>query len=123
MKNIFAALREGDAVKRLAITADLLSVVGVSIATIVGALLAIPSRVSPKMALEISVVALIFLAGLALVLAIFIAISAAAREMFAEYWPFHWALQIALWAFYVAILLGAGHFAASMVENSFFRTP
>jgi hypothetical protein len=66
MKNIFAAMREGDAVKRLAITADLLSVVGVSIATIVGALLAIPSRVSPKIALEISVVALIFLAGLAL---------------------------------------------------------
>lgn len=120
MKAIWRSLKEGDSVRRLAIVADLVSIIGISLATITGALLSMPAGLSPKVAIGIAVACLLFLSLGAVLLAVFVGVSAVFTEMFDEFRVFRAVLQTAVWSLFAALILLGAYFLFAMLKNSHF---
>ncbi len=105
MQSVIEALKAGDAKTRLAIAADIVSILGVSLATVVGGTFALNRKLNVANILGTSVMALLALAGASLVVLIFLSCSSWLRHRFFENAVALRLLQLALWSVFGALFL------------------
>jgi uncharacterized membrane protein YqjE len=113
-------LRDGNAKERLAVTADLVSIVGVSIASIIAALLAIEGKVDTTAVFGVVLVGLLSLAGAALVLASFLFLSSFLSAFLQGYRTIRFLTLFALWCFFLAGALLAVWNAYEVLSSTSF---
>lgn len=101
MQSIIQVLREGCGRDRLAVVADILSILGVSLAAVVGGVLTLTTTLNVSNLFAAVIISLLSLAGSAVVLVGFLAISGWLSRKTHNVWL----LQFALWATFAALFL------------------
>ena len=105
MKTIWQALRDGDAKSRLAVVADLVSIVGVSVASVVAAMFATNSTLIWSQVFGFTVIGLLSLAGALIVLVGFLVVSFYISAMLADHRTIRGLLLAAWWLAFAALFL------------------
>lgn len=111
MRTIIEALRTGNARERLAIVADVLSIVGISLATVVGGGFALGGTLDVENVVGVVVISLLSLAGASLVLLAFLSASSVLRSRLAANPTGRFFLQLSLWSVFSALFVVAAFFA------------
>ena len=120
MKTIFEALRNGDAKERLAIIADITSLVGVSVASVAGGLLAIGTQNSNLNVIDIfgvTISSLIGLVFLCLLLMSFIWMLSKLSEPWDTPPGIQFLAKCILWIFFILVILVSVAFFYSFVTH------
>lgn len=120
MQSIIEALKNGDAKARLAIVADIVSILGVSLATVVGGSFALSGKLNVENVVGVSASALLSLAGASLVVLAFLASSSWLRRRFSGNPIALGLLQFSLWAVFAALFLVAAFFSYEILTNMRF---
>ena len=120
MQSIIDALKNGDAKARLAIVADIVSILGVSLATVVGGSLALSGKLDVENIVGVSASALLSLAGVSLVLLAFLASSSWIRRRISGNPIALGLLQFSLWAVFGALFLLAAFLSYEILTNMRF---
>lgn len=120
MQSIIEALRTGDAKVRLAIVADIVSVLGVSLATVVGGSFALSGKLDVANVVGVSVSVLLSMAGASLVVLAFLALSSWLRRRFSMNPIALVMLQFSLWAVFAALFLVAAFFSYEVLSSMRF---
>ena len=120
MQSIIDALKNGDAKARLAIVADIVSILGVSLATVVGGSLALSGKLDVENIVGVSASALLSLAGASLVLLAFLASSSWIRRRISGNHIALGLLQFSLWAVFGALFLLAAFLSYEILTNMRF---
>jgi hypothetical protein len=111
MQTIIETLRAGDSRERLAVVADVLSIIGVSVATVVGGGFALNRTLDVENIVGVSIISLLSLAGASLVLLAFLFFSSKLRNCTESNTTVRILLQFSLWAVFFALLLYAVFFS------------
>ena len=117
MQSIIDALKNGDAKVRLAIVADIVSILGVSLATVVGGSFALRGKLDVENIVGVSASALLSLAGASLVVLVFLALSSWLRRRISDNPIALGLLQFSLWAVFGALFLLAALFSYEILTN------
>lgn len=120
MQSIIEALRIGDAKARLAIVADIVSILGVSLATVVGGSFALSGKLHIENIVAVSAIALLSLAGASFVVLAFLASSSWLRRRFTGNLIALGLLQFSLWAVFAALFLLAAFLSYEILSNMRF---
>lgn len=120
MHTIWEVIRDGNAKERLAVIADLVTIVGISLASIVAAIFTFDGRLDIETVFGMSIIGLLSLAGYSIVLAVFLVISFYLSGFFEEFKTFRSLLLFALWTLFVALTLWVGYFAYSVLVHTTF---
>ncbi len=123
MRSIWEALKIGSAKERLAITADLVSIIGVSIASVVATLFATRTAIDATAVVASIVIGLLCLSGATVVLAAWMVVSFYITNIFHEHKSFCSALQFALWSAFAALFILAAYYAFLLLYNMSFHGP
>ena len=105
MKSIWQALSEGDAKTRLAVVADLVSIVGVSVASVVAAMFATNSTLIWSQVFGFIFIGLLSLAGALLVLVGFMVVSFYIGTRLKDHRAVRGLLLVAWWLAFAALFL------------------
>ena len=117
MNSILETLRRGTGRERLAVVADLFSIVGISAAAVVSTLWSVEWSASPEKIIGPPAVALATLAGLSFVFAITIFLTGTLKEMFGEFPLFFVPLAIFVWCLFGVAALYAIAFAIHLIKS------
>jgi hypothetical protein len=117
MQSIIDALKNGDAKARLAIVADIVSILGVSLATLVGGSFALSGKLDVENIVGVSASALLSLAGASLVVLAFLASSSWLRRRISGNPIALGLLQFSLWDVFGALFLLAAFFSYEILTN------
>jgi hypothetical protein len=120
VRTIWVGLKQGDAKERLAIIADLVSVVGVSVASIIAALFAVGGKLDADTLFGVVVSGLLALAGSVVVLVLFLVGSFYLRVLLDGYPIISFLLRLALWLVFAAVLFGATIAAFEILSHTSF---
>jgi hypothetical protein len=122
MQSVIEALKNGDARVRLAIVADVVSILGVSLATVVGGSFALSGKLAVENIVGILIGALLSLAAASLVVLGFLALSARMRQRFANNPIALRVLHFSLWSVFSALFLTAAFLSYEILSQiRFFR--
>ena len=107
MQSIIQVFKNGTGRERLATVADILSILGVSLAAVVGGALTLTTNLYVGNVIGAAAISLISLAGAALVLVGFLAVSGWLSRRFSPSRAFVYLFQFALWTSFAALFLFA----------------
>ena len=120
MQSIASALKTGDAKTRLGIVADIVSILGVSLATVIGGSFAIAGSLDVPNILGTTIIALLCLAGACLVILLYLAGSNWIQEKFATKPSAKVLLSIALWSTFLALVLASSFVSYEFLSSTRF---
>lgn len=120
MQSIISALRTGDARARLGIIADVLSILGISFATVIGGSFAISGSLNVANILGTAIIALLGLAGASLVILLYLTGSNWIRERYATRPAARVLLSVALWSTFLALVLTASFVSYEFISSTRF---
>jgi hypothetical protein len=120
MRTIIDALRTGTAKERLAITADIVSILGVSFATVIGGSFALSGRIDIENLVGTFVGGLFALAGASMVVVVFLATSSWLRHKLAGNAMYFALLQFSLWSVFIGLFLIASFFSYEILSHMRF---
>lgn len=105
MRSIIQTLREGTYRDRLAIVADVFSILGVTLATVVGSLLSLDSSLNMGSVMMAIVISLLSLAGGAVVLVGFMEVSGWISNKCSSNGLYKLLFQFSIWALFVSLFI------------------
>ncbi|WP_152606707.1 hypothetical protein [Aquabacterium sp. NJ1] len=120
MQSILSALKTGDAKTRLGIVADVVSILGVSLATVIGGSFAIAGSLDVLNILGTAIIALLCLAGACAVILLYLAGSNLIQEKFATQPAAKTLLSIALWSTFAALVLASSFISYEILSSMQF---
>ena len=117
MRSIADALKTGDTRTRLAVVADLVSILGVSLATVVGGGFALNGRLDVASVVGLTITSLLSLALASVVVVCFLSASHWLRGQFQARYGYFVLLQIALWAVFTALFVWAAFLSYEVLSS------
>jgi len=111
MQSVIDTLKSGNSRERLAVVADILSILGVSLAAVVGGILTLSTSLRVANVIGAAISSLLSLAGAALVLVACLATSAWLSRKFAFNPLFRSLVHFSLWAVFASLFLLAAFIA------------
>jgi uncharacterized membrane protein YqjE len=120
VRTVWEALRDGNAKERLAVIADLVSIVGVSLVGAIAAMFAVEGKLDTSAFFGMAILGLLSISGGAVVLALFFVVSFYIGAIFEEYKTFRLLLLFALWSAFAALTLWAGYYTYEILTHTTF---
>jgi hypothetical protein len=123
MQSIFDTLKNGTGKERLAVISDIVSILGVSLATVLGGAFALNANLDVENIMGVLIGGLLSLAGASAVVALFLA----ASSWLGVHLPANSSIRplmfIALWLVFGALFLYAAYFAYAVLSSVRFVRP
>lgn len=123
MQSIFDILKTGTGKERLAVIADIVSILGVSLATVLGGAFALNANIDVENLMGVLIGGLLSLAGASAVVALFLATSSWLGLHLSANSPIRRLMLIALWLVFGALFLYAAYFAYAVLSSIRFVKP
>jgi hypothetical protein len=123
MQSIFDTLKTGTGKERLGLVADIVSILGVSFATVLGGAFALGSKLDVENTMGVLIGGLLSLAGASVVFALFLAASLWLGLHLPENSLIRRLILIALWFTFGALFLYAAYFAYAVLTSVRFLQP
>lgn len=123
MQSILNMLKTGSGKERLAVIADIMSIVGISLATALGGAFALNAKLNAQNTIAVLAGGLLFLAVIVVVLVIFLIVSSWISQVWASNLFIGKLLQLSAWLAFAALFLCAiylSYLALSSIQ--FFKS-
>jgi Na+/serine symporter len=120
MQSILSALKTGDAKTRLGIIADIVSILGVSVATVIGGSFALSGSPNVENILGTAIIALLGLTASSIVLILYLTSSSWIQVKFSAKSTIKNLLLLALWSTFLALILVASFVSYEYISSTRF---